>query len=88
MSFRVQAKQCATCIYKKSSPLDLKKLETQIADPCMEGHFKGFRVCHHSSGACCRGFWNRHKNQFDVGQLAQRLKFVVFVYEDKLKAKN
>ncbi len=31
------------------------------------------------NSACCRGFWNRHKNQFAAGQLAQRLGLVVFV---------
>jgi len=30
--FEVQARQCATCIYRKDSPLDLAQLEAQIAD--------------------------------------------------------
>ena len=29
--------------------------------------------------ACCRGFWNRHKDEFAVGQVAQRLGLVVEV---------
>lgn len=83
--FKVQAKQCATCIYHKDSPLDLQKLEADIADPYMKGHFKGHRVCHHSEDVCCRGFWNRHKDDFDAGQLAQRLNMVQFVNVDTLK---
>ncbi len=74
--FEVQAKQCATCIYRTDSPLDLNKLEAQIKDPHMPGFFKGHRICHHSKTACCRGFWNRHKNNFTLGQIAQRLGLV------------
>jgi len=80
--FAVQDKQCATCIYRKNSPLDLKVLEAQIADPKMEGFFIGYRICHHSKTACCRGFWNRHKDKFTMGQIAQRLGLVKFVKDD------
>lgn len=75
--FRVQAKPCKTCIYRKDSPLDLSKLEAAIAD--RYGGFNGYRICHHSEDVCCRGLWNRHKDKFALGQIAQRLGFVVFV---------
>ena len=39
MTFRVQRKACATCIYRKDSPLDLKKLENDVRDSY--GGFKG-----------------------------------------------
>lgn len=81
--FLVQAKSCETCIYRRNSPLDLKNLESQIADP--HGGFSGHRICHHSRTACCRGFWNRHKNDFQIGQIAQRLGMVRFVDHDILK---
>lgn len=81
MGFKVQAKQCATCIYRPNSPLDLKKLEGQIAD---RYGFKGHRVCHHSRDVCCAGFWARHKDDFQLGQIAQRLDAVEFVEEDTL----
>ncbi len=80
--FEVQAKQCATCIYRPNSPLDLAKLERQIEDGY--GGFKGHRICHHSKTACCQGFWNRHKDRFQMGQIAQRLKAVRFVSHDSL----
>jgi len=83
--FQVQSKQCTTCIYRKASPLDIKALEAQIADPHFDGFFTSFRICHHSDVACCRGFWNRHKNDFQTGQLAQRLGLVEFVNHDTLK---
>jgi hypothetical protein len=85
---RVQARQCATCIYRPESSLDLRKLERQIADPHMRGYFVGFRACHHASnrsGVCCRGFWNRHKDHFTLGQIAQRLGAVVFVHVDRFR---
>lgn len=74
--FLVQRKLCSTCIYRPDSSLDLAALEQQAADPRMPGHFANFRVCHHAaddSGVCCRGFWDAHKDDFDAGQLAQRL---------------
>jgi len=82
---RVQRKQCATCIYRPDSPLDLAQLEAAIADPRMAGHFKGHRVCHHSEDAVCAGFWARHKNHFDGGQLAQRLGRVQLVDDDTME---
>lgn len=86
MTFKVQRKMCRTCIYRKSSTLDIKKLEAQVADPKMKGFFKGYRACHHGKGkqTCCRGFWVRHKDSFTAGQLAQRFKLVKFVDEDDL----
>lgn len=76
---KVQVKQCATCIYRADLDWDVKELERQIADPHMKGFFKGYRICHHSTDAVCRGFWNRHRDHFTLGQLAQRLGFVKFV---------
>lgn len=84
--FEVQAKQCATCIYRSSCSLDLAALESAIADPRMAGFFVGYRACHHAPdrrAVCCRGFWDRHKDAFTMGQIAQRLKLVVFVTVDR-----
>jgi hypothetical protein len=81
--FKVQKKQCSTCIYRPDSPLDLAKLEAAIADE--HGGFKNHRTCHHSNDVCCRGFWDRHKDEFPGGQLAQRLDCVEFVEVDTLK---
>jgi hypothetical protein len=89
MTFKVQKKTCSTCIYRKDCGLDIKKLEADVADKHMG--FKGHRVCHHAgdkSGVCCRGFWNRHKDKFPMGQIAQRLGLVEFVDVDTLKEKK
>ena len=83
--FKVQRHMCATCIYRPESTLSLAKLEADVADPRMEGFFRGHRICHHSKDACCRGFWNRHKDRFTAGQIAQRLGLVVMVDVDTLR---
>jgi hypothetical protein len=80
---RVQRRQCDTCIYRPDSPLDVKALEAEIADP--HGGFKGHRICHHSHDAVCAGFWARHKDAFALGQIAQRLGAVQRVDDDVLK---
>lgn len=88
VGLRVQRRMCATCIYRPGSTLSLQKLEADVADPRMPGFFRGHRVCHHSTDVCCRGFWNRHKDHFTAGQLAQRLGLVQFVDVDTLKARR
>lgn len=80
--FKVQRSQCATCIYRPDSPLDLQALEAAVADNY--GGFTGHRICHHSKDACCAGFWARHKDKFALGQIAQRLNGVEFVQDDTL----
>lgn len=80
--FQVQDKMCQTCIYRADSPLDIQKLEADVRDKYMG--FSGHRVCHHSKDVCCRGFWDRHKNDFPLGQIAQRLDAVQFVNVDTM----
>jgi hypothetical protein len=78
--FKVQAEACRTCIYREDSQLDLEKLEYRVRDKYVG--FKGHRICHHSDDACCRGFWNRHKDEFADGQIAQRLGLIEYVNDD------
>ena len=85
---KVAAKQCKTCIYRPGSPLDIEQLEAQVADSYIPGSFKGHRICHHFEDAadddvCCRGFWDRHKNNFNLGRIAQRLGFVEMVSDEE-----
>lgn len=87
MTFQVQARLCATCIYRPGLGWRLKHMENQVRDPKMKGFFRAYRECHHAkrgSKVCCRGFWNRHKDHFQAGQIAQRLGWVEFVNEDHL----
>lgn len=82
MTFRVQRRLCATCIYRPDTHLDLVRLEAEVSDG--HGGFKEHRICHHSPDVCCRGFWEAHKDHFPAGQIAQRLDIVEFVEVDTL----
>lgn len=74
---------CKTCIYRPDSPLEIEELERQVRDKHVG--FSSYRVCHHSDDACCRGFWERYRNEFALGQVAQRLQCVEFVSVDLLR---
>lgn len=92
--FPVRREQCDSCIYRKRHAKtgarlawDVPELEAQIQDE--HGFFQGHRVCHapaiedgeELSGpeVCCRGYWNRHRDDFPLGQIAQRLGRVIEV---------
>jgi hypothetical protein len=81
---KVQKQRCSTCIYRKDSTLDLAQLEDQVRDKHMG--FEGYRACHHAQkgDVCCRGFWEKHRDEFALGQIAQRLNMVEFVTVDDL----
>lgn len=81
--FLVQRRMCKTCIYRPDTSLDLSQLEADVSDG--HGGFRTYRQCHHSETACCRGFWDIHKDRFQLGQIAQRLNFVEFVEHDTWK---
>lgn len=75
--FEIMKRRCDTCIYCKDSSLGLKQLEDQVRDKYMG--FKSYRICHHARKGAktyCRGFWDAHKDEFQLGQIAQRLNMV------------
>lgn len=83
--FLVQRRMCATCIYRPGLGWDIQHLEDQVRER-LGGRkidfFRGARLCHHaktSEKVCCAGFWTRHKDRFQLGQIAQRLGLVRFV---------
>jgi len=80
--FKVRRKRCPTCIYNPDCPLDLAALERAVTDSF--GSITGWRVCHHTEDACCRGFWDLYKNDFTMGRMAQMFGWVEFTDEDIL----
>lgn len=93
MTFKVQQRMCATCIYRAGSGMhgELERLEREVADPHMRGFFQGYRECHHAkrrSKVCCAGFWAKHKDHFTLGQIAQRLGLVERVKVDVIGRKE
>lgn len=85
MTLKVRRKRCDTCIYgpRSASRASIEELEAEAADLRMQGHFKSFRACHHfeKGDVVCNGFWERHHDHFDAGQIAQRLNAVEYVDE-------
>ena len=81
--FLVRSGQCPTCIYHPESPNRVKNLEDRLRDD--NGYLQGYRVCHceRQANICCRGFWNRNKDRFTAGQVAQRLGLVVEVESEQ-----
>jgi hypothetical protein len=82
--FQVMSRQCQTCIYRKSwQGTPVKELEDQVRETHRGATgFKGSRICHsqeRDGHATCRGFWNRHRDKFAAGQIAQRLDAVEYV---------
>ena len=81
---QVRRTACSTCIYRTDSPADLATLEEACIDPMMPGFFERYRQCHHhdhrtkAGQRVCRGFWARHANRFQAGQVAQRLGVVEY----------
>lgn len=65
-----------------SLPSPAQPARAPCRDPHMPGFFSGHRICHHSETACCAGFWARHRNDFTLGQVAQRIGAVEFVQDD------
>jgi hypothetical protein len=82
--FEVMRRRCATCIYRKDwRGTPIEALEEQVREKHRGATgFEGYRVCHHQKRrgkACCKIFWDHHKDDFAAGQVAQRLKLVVYV---------
>ena len=72
--FPVKRRRCPTCIYRKDLAWNLAKLEDDVRDKHIG--FAGFRICHDGNDACCRGFWDHHRDEFAAGQIAQRLNLI------------
>jgi len=85
-ALEVQRVMCATCIFREShwKPEKLAQLLDDVRDRRMDGFFTGYRICHHSKTAVCAGLWARYKDNFALGQIAQRLGFVRLVDHDTL----
>ena len=84
---KVRKKQCSSCIYFPQWEWDIERLEDACKDA--HGHFEYYRQCHHhDDDVCCRGFYNRHKDNCTNLQLAQRLGVIEFVGPNPQKEKE
>lgn len=82
--FKVRRRPCSTCIYGRNTPVrqSVEALEKEVTD--RYGSIEGYRVCHHTDDACCKGFWDRHKKDFALGRLALGYGLVEYVDDDIL----
>ena len=71
---RIRAAQCATCIYRSDSPLNLPALEDEIRD--RHGHYHKARACYAvwpATDMICAGFAARHGDDCTPVQIVRRL---------------
>lgn len=78
---KVQKEKCNQCLFTKNMVVKNNARRTEIIKGALAKDT--FFVCHKSSIAkdghgdvCCRGFWDKFKNDFNLGRIAQRLNFV------------
>ena len=75
MSFKVRKHRCKTCIFGSRVNWNLEELLDMIRDPENPESFTSYRVCHDDQDnvpeRCCRGFWDKHRNDFLLGRVAQ-----------------
>lgn len=75
--FLVRRTACPTCIYRDDSPQDISALEGEVTDA--HGAMTGYRICHHHTKTCCRGFWNRFSKKLAAARLAISLGLVEYI---------
>lgn len=79
VTFKIQTKQCDQCLFSRRRIVTAARFKNIIRDCTQLGNEKHF-VCHKASlkgdSVCCRGFWDKYKNNFQLGQVAQRLNLV------------
>lgn len=81
----VQKKNCNQCLFTKNRIVTAKRAAHYVAD-CLKRDT--FFVCHKAQTSdqykgdgqlVCRGFWDKHGGQFQLGRIAARLGAVKFV---------
>lgn len=83
---KVRATQCATCIYRPDSPLDLSVLEGEALDHGTPDHYARWRACHahyDANDTVCKGFYDAHGEDCTPIQVAKRLGGIVFIGQPK-----
>lgn len=75
----IQKAKCDQCLFTKNMVVKNNTRRTEIIKSALNNDT--YFICHKSSIAsngdvCCRGFWDKFKNDFNLGRIAQRLNFV------------
>ena len=71
--FRVKTQQCNQCLFSDNKIVNDARKEEVLRTTLKKD---SFFVCHKTDDVCCKGYWDSHKNDFTVGQIAQRLNLI------------
>lgn len=75
----IQRQQCDQCLFSRNRIVSNERA-ADIIRGCVEKDT--YFQCHKtqvkgsSQDVCCRGFWDKFKNRFNLGRIAQRLNIV------------
>lgn len=78
----VRKTKCDQCLFTDNRIVSQKRAGDVVKD-CLKRDT--YFICHKTQtedapqDMCCRGFWDQHKNNFNLGRIAQRLQAVRFV---------
>lgn len=78
---RLLSERCQTCVFRAHNPMRLRpgRLRELVDDNLAAG---AFLICHdtlpygphpEAGEAMCRGFWDAHRHQVDLGRILDRL---------------
>lgn len=76
---KVQKTKCNQCLFTKNRIVTSKR-KAEIIKDCLNSDT--YFCCHKTkikgikSDVCCRGFWDTHKSNFNLGRIAQGLNVV------------
>jgi len=68
--FRVQGSKCDQCLFSDNKIVNDDRKEEVLRTTLKKDTFF---VCHKTDDVCCKGYWDKYKDKFTVGQIAQRL---------------
>jgi hypothetical protein len=73
---KIQKNKCSQCLFSKNKIVSNNRMKS-IINACI--YNDTFFICHKTqvTGSneqiCCRGFWDKYKNNFNLGRISQRL---------------
>jgi hypothetical protein len=79
LMLKVQKKRCNECLFGDNFVVSCEERRDEVIRDALAKD--SYFVCHKSSisnkkkdeDVCCRGYWDAHKDDFNLGRIAQRL---------------
>ncbi len=74
---KIQKTKCNQCLFSKNRIVDAKRAAEVIRDALgKDTYFNCHKAKIKGADVCCRGFWDAHKDNFNLGRIAQRLNVI------------